>query len=122
MIKNITAGPGISIQNNYSTWPSFYNNSASTNNTLVGQIRYNGSSQCMEVYDGMTWLSMTSTYPTIELSPHVQAVVAWAQTKMAEEARIKELADKHPAVADALEAVNRAEEQLRIVTALVDNA
>jgi hypothetical protein len=40
--------------------------------------------------------------------------------KMAEEARIKELAAKHPTVADALEAVAKAEEQVRIVAALVD--
>lgn len=121
MIKSITAGTGIQIQNNYSTWPSFYNNSASSNNTLVGQVRYNGSNQNLEVYDGVAWLTMTGTYPTVELSPHVQAVVDWAQRKMAEETRIKELAAKHPTVADALEAVKRAEEQVQIVAALVDH-
>lgn len=119
MIKNITTGPGISVSQHYSNWPSFYNNSASNNNTLVGQMRYNGSAQCMEVYDGMTWLSIGTSYPTIELAPHVQAVVAWAQTKMAEESRLKALAEKHPAVADALAAVTHAEEQLAIVAVLV---
>lgn len=120
MIKNITPGSGISIQNNYGTWPSFYNTVQSTGNSLVGQLRYNGSSQNLEVYDGNSWIMMNSAYPTIELSPHVQAVVAWAQVKMAEETRIKELAAKHPAVADALEALKKAEEQVQIVTALVD--
>lgn len=120
MIKNITPGSGININNNYSTWPSFYNTVNSTGNSLVGQLRYNGSNQSLEVYDGNTWLTMTSGYPTVELAPHVQAVVAWAQTKMAEESRIRELAAKHPAVADALEALKRAEEQVQIVTALVD--
>ena len=119
MIKNITAGPGLTVQNNYSNWPSFYNNSASANNTLVGQVRYNGSAQCMEVYDGMTWLTMTSASPTVDLAPHVQAAVDWARIKMAEESRLKELAAKHPAVADALEALKRAEEQVQIVAALV---
>lgn len=120
MIKNLTPGSGISINNNYSTWPSFYNTVQSTGNGLVGQIRYNGSSQNLEVYDGNSWIMMNSAYPTIELSPHVQAVVAWAQTKMAEESRMRELAAKHPSVADALEALKRAEEQVKIVTALVD--
>lgn len=119
MIKNINTGPGLTINNNYSSWPSFYNNSASSNNTLVGQIRYNGSIQQMEVYDGVAWLPMTSAYPTIELAPHVQAAVDWVRIKMAEESRLNELAAKHPAVADALEAVKRAEEQLQIVSALV---
>lgn len=119
MIKSITAGSGISVQNAHTNWPTFYNNSTSSNNTLVGQVRYNGAGQYLEVYDGMNWLTMGSGYPTIELSPHVQAVVNWAQIKMAEESRLKELAAKHPTVADALEAVRRAEEQVQIVAALV---
>ena len=120
MIKNITPGSGITINNNHSTWPSFYNTVNSTGNSLIGQLRYNGTSQNLEVYDGNTWLAMTSGYPTIDLAPHVQAVVTWAQTKMAEESRIRELAAKHPAVADAVEALKKAEEQVKIVTALVD--
>ena len=120
MIKGLNTGTGLTVNNGYTSWPNFYNNSASNGNTLVGQMRYNESAQCIEVYDGMTWLSMGSSYPTIELAPHVQAVVTWAQTKMAEESRLKALAAKHPTVADALEAVKRAEEQVQIVAALVE--
>lgn len=120
MIKNITPGPGLSINNSHSAWPSFYNTVSSTGNSLVGQLRYNGSSQNLEVYDGNSWLMMNSAYPTIELAPHVQAVVNWAQIKMAEESRLKALAAKHPSVEDALKAVAKAEEQVRIVAALVD--
>lgn len=121
MIKGITAGPGLQINNGYTSWPAFYNNSSSSNNTLVGQVRYNGSSQNMEVYDGVTWLTMAASYPTVELGGEVQSILNWARMKMAEEARIKELAAKHPSVADALEAVKQAEEQVKIVAALVDN-
>ena len=120
MIKGINTGTGLTVNNGYTSWPNFYNNSASNGNTLVGQMRYNGSAQCIEVYDGMTWLSMGSAYPTVDLAPHVQAVVSWAQTKMAEESRLRELAAKHPTVADALAAVKRAEEQVQIVAALVE--
>ena len=120
MIKNIVAGPGLNINNNHSGWPSFYSSVSGTGNSLVGQLRYNGSSQNMEVYDGNLWITMAGSWPTIELNGEVQSVVNWAQDKMAEEAQIKELAAKHPAVADALEAVKKAQEQVRIVTALVD--
>lgn len=120
MIKNITPGPGLHVSGSYSTWPSFYNTVSGTGNGLLGQLRYNGSSQNLEVYDGMSWLTMTSSYPTIDLAPHVQAVVTWAQTKMAEETRLKALAEKHPSVADALAAFKKAEEQVKIVTALVE--
>ena len=73
MIKSINGSNGIVINNGYSTWPQFYNNNSS--NTLVGQLRYNGSSQNMEVYDGSTWLTMSSGYPTVELSSDVQMVL-----------------------------------------------
>ena len=119
MIKAINAGTGLQVDNGYTNWPSFYNNSASNNNTLVGQVRYNGSIQQMEVYDGMTWLSMSAAFPTVRLSPQVQAVVDWAQRKMAEESRLRDLAEQHPALADALDALHRAQEQVKIVEALV---
>lgn len=120
MIKNITTGTGLQVSNNYSSWPSFYNTVSGTGNSLLGQVRYNGSSQNLEVYDGTNWLTMTGSYPTIDLAPHVQAVITWAQIKMAEETRLKELAAKHPSVADAITAVDRAQEQVRIVAALVE--
>jgi hypothetical protein len=118
MIKNITAGPGITVNQSYSSWPSFYNTPASTGNSLVGQMRYNGSSQNMEVYDGNVWLAMSISYPTIELAPEVQSVLNWARIKMAEETRIRELASKNPTVADALAAFEKAQEQLDIVATL----
>lgn len=119
MIKSITSGTGINITNSYSSWPNFYN--SPSGNSLVGQMRYNGSNQCIEVYDGNNWLMMGTGHPTVELAPHVQAVVAWAQAKMAEEARFKELAAKHPIVADALEGLKKAYERVDVVTSLVDN-
>jgi hypothetical protein len=120
MIKNITQGTGINITNGHTSWPSFYNSPSS--NSLVGQMRYNGSSQNMEVYDGSSWLTMSPAYPTVELNGEVQAILAWARKKIVDEARVQELAAKHPTVADALEAVKQAEEQVRIVAALVDTA
>ena len=122
MIKGINAGSGIQVSGNYGSWPTFYNNVNSNGNTLIGQVRYNGSSQNLEVYDGNSWLIMNSMYPMVELSPEVQSIINWARMKMAEELRIKELAAKHPTVADALKAVEKAEEQVRVVAALVDNA
>ena len=118
MIKSINGSNGITISGGYTTWPQFYNNSSS--NPLVGQVKYNGSSQNFEVYDGSAWLTMSSGYPTVELSGDVQSVLNWARAKMMEEQRLAELAAKHPSVADALEAVKHAEEQVRIVAALAD--
>lgn len=119
MIKNINTGKGITVQNGYASWPNFYNNSTSSGNTLVGQVRYNGSSQNFEVYDGATWLNMSPANVMIELAPDVQAVVTWAQTKMAEELNWAQLALTSPTLKDALEALNQAQQQVRIIAALV---
>jgi hypothetical protein len=116
MIKGINAGGGLTVSNSYSSWPTFYNSNSS--NTLVGQVRYNGNNQVLEVYDGNSWLLMGASYPTVDLAPHVQAVVVWAQVKMAEEVRLEALAREHPTVADALATLRRAEEQVKIAAAL----
>jgi hypothetical protein len=101
-------------------WPSFYHTAATSNNTLVGQVRYNGSNQYLEVYDGTTWIPLNSTYPQISLDNNMLAVMAWAQNKMIEEQQLKDLAAKHPTVADALDAVKKAQEQLQMATILCE--
>jgi hypothetical protein len=113
MIRNITGGEGIHISGSIYNAPYI-----DTTRASAGLVRYVGGN--LEVYDGSSWLPLASSYPQIELDSVTQSVVRWAMQKMAEEARIKELAAKHPTVADALEAVVKAEEQVRIVAALVD--
>ena len=53
------------------------------------------------------------------LSQEAVMAIQWASVKLAEEERIRELAVTNPAVADAANALKTAEEQLRIVMALV---
>lgn len=119
MIKNIATGSGLQISNTYSNWPAFYNSPSSTGNTLIGQVRYNGSSQNMEVYDGVTWLTMTGTYPTIELTGDVQAVLHWARARMAEEAEWEKLAPGNATLQDAIDTLRKAQEQVKILAALI---
>lgn len=114
MIRNITAGYGIHIggSNGYST-PYIDSTRPS-----AGMVRYLNNN--LEIYDGNGWLTIQPSFPQVELSGHVQAIIQWAEKKMMEEARIAELAAKHPTVADALEAVKKAEEQVRVAAALCD--
>jgi hypothetical protein len=113
MIRSITSGYGVHISGNVYNSPYI-----DTNRPSAGLVRYVNSN--LEVYDGNTWLPLQSSYPQVELNGEVQSILFWAREKMAEEARIQELAAKHPTVADALAAVAKAEEQVRIVAALVD--
>lgn len=56
---------------------------------------------------------------SIGITNSAEAAIAWAMAKMVEEQRIQELAKTNATVADAANALKQAEEQLRMVVALV---
>ena len=85
----------------------------------VGNLRFNTSQQRLEVYDGMTWLELNMPHASVGLNGAAEEAIEWVQRQMAEEKRLEDLAKKHPAVADALTAVDKAKEQVKIVAALV---
>lgn len=113
MIRNITGGAGIHITGNVYNSPY-----VDMSRPSAGMVRYNGNN--IEVYDGASWLPMTSSYPQIELDNETRKIIQWAQNRMVEDERIKALAAKHPTVADALLALHRAEEQVKIVVSLAE--
>lgn len=97
MIKNITSSSTyVTIQNPYP--PNIYNNGMMN----VGQVRYNPSTQNMEVYDGNMW-QIISSGATVGLSYDADSAVRWALQKMKEEEDLKERMAKHPGLKDAYE-------------------
>lgn len=56
---------------------------------------------------------------TVRLSAEAELIFQWATIKMAEDLRITQLSLTNPTVADAAQALKTAEEQLRVVVALV---
>lgn len=117
MINSITGGQYIEVQGAYPT--SQYVN-MSSNNPATGQVRFNGTS--MEVYDGSMWTQIQMSYPSVSLNGVAVAALDWAQKKMADEARIKELAKTNITIADALARYELAQEQLKVVLTLTDEA
>ena len=111
MINNIMPGPGINIIGSGTGMPWI-----DMNRPSAGLIRFNNG---FEVYDGSNWIKMNGAYPTVELDLGAQAAIRWANEKIEAEKRLKELAETNPALQDALDAVKRAEEQVKIVAALV---
>jgi len=93
MIKHIVAGPGVSVTGSFST-PYISPGSQS-----AGMIRYNTSSQNTEVYDGNSWLTMSSN-PSISLSNDTMEVLDWARKKMQEEKQLEDLMNQHPGLRD----------------------
>lgn len=117
MIKGISAGPGLQVSGNSSSYPYISPGAQS-----AGMVRYNTSSQCLEVYDGLSWLLMSSSYPTVEFDSQTRQVIEWAHTKMQEEQRLLDLAKEHPTVADALATRQRADEAVKIAATLCNKS
>jgi hypothetical protein len=73
----------------------------------------------LETFDGTRWIQINSSYATVSLTATYQAAMNWVIDKMTEEQKMKALAEQHPAIADLVAAVDKAQEQLRMTAALV---
>lgn len=118
MIKSIAGGQGVVVSNSTSSWPYFQNYN---NNSVVGTIRYDGSTQNIQVYDGNIWHTLSNLFPMIELSPDIHELLQWTKAQRDRDFKIKELALKNTSVADAKKQLDMAKEQLDILVALSDN-
>jgi hypothetical protein len=114
MIQGIIPGTGLVTTGGSSMQPYISPGSQS-----AGILRYNTNLKNIEVYDGVSWLALSSSHTQISLDGPTQEAVQWVRRRMEQEKRLEELARQHPAVADAAAAVAQAQEQLDIVTALV---
>ena len=108
MIKGIAGGAFIDVSGGNTTFPYIPMNA---NNPIQGMVRVNN--QELQVFDGSSWVNISSSYPSVDLNSSAQAVIAWAMKKMAEEDALEKLAHAHPAVNAAYENMKRAAEQLK---------
>jgi len=93
MIQQLSAGYGIHINNGYFGGPYI-----DQNRYDAGRLRMIGNT--MEVYTGSSWCAVSNGATHVELHSDVVEVVMWAKQKMAEEARLQELIDRYPDIAD----------------------
>ena len=115
MIRNISGGAHIQVNNGTTSYPYI---SLNSNNPLQGMLRLNNSN--IEVYDGSMWIVLQSAYTTVELNGSANTAINWAMQKMSEEHRLNELAKMHPAVEDAVGHLREAEDRLKVVVALTE--
>jgi hypothetical protein len=87
-------------------------------NPMHGAVRVANGQQ--EIWNGTSWMVMHGDSVTINLTKHAEAIMQWADKKMAQEHRAEELAKSKPAVADALAAAKHAQEQLDIILLLTE--
>lgn len=90
------------------------------NGQAAGMVRFNTTNQHLEAYDGMTWIRIANNDQSIFLTEDAVDAIRWTREKINEEQRLKELANKHPGIADAMQQLQRASEQLEIMVQLVN--
>ena len=88
----------------------------------VGNLRFNTSQQRLEVYDGSSWQELNMPHASVGLNAEAEQAIDWVRRQMEQEHRLEALAKQHPAVADAVAALHRAQDQVRIIAAVVDTA
>jgi hypothetical protein len=115
MIKGITESGRYTIVSNGNA--STYVNSYSGQHG-VGNMRFNTSTQNMEVFDGNNWVMLGMGYASVGLTPDAESLLDWARNKRDEEMAWKSLAEKNQAVKIALEKVEEAKRQLDITAKL----
>jgi len=114
MIKNITAGPGLTMSGGTASYQYITPNA---NNPLTGMIRVNNSD--LQVFDGSMWQNLAASYPTtVGLDQDTQDLLQWARTQRQLEQNRATLVKNNPALQKAYEAVLRAEENFDLLATI----
>lgn len=119
MIKGInTSGRYINVQSGQpmSTYINSFGGAQG-----VGNVRYNTSSQSMEVFDGNNWQQIGMGYASIELTPDTESLLEWARLERTKQRIREEQVEKNPALKKAFEAIKKAEANFEILESIAGN-
>ena len=115
MIKGITSSSQYITVSGGNAMSSYFSPGAQG----AGQMRYNTTSNNIEVWDGVTWKELGTSYASIDLNYEAQELLRWAREaknkELARESRIKE----NPALRKAYEAIQRAEANFDILDKII---
>jgi hypothetical protein len=116
MIKGIMGGQGVVVNGGNTSLPYVAMNA---NNPIQGMIRVNG--QDLQVFDGSSWVHMSTSYATVELDPHTQSLLSWVEAQRTMSFKRMEAVQKNPALTRAFEAIARAEANFDILAKFVEH-
>jgi len=85
----------------------------------AGMMRFNGSTNNIEVYDGSAWITITSNHTTVELDSDTLSLLEWARKKKNEEMERDLLAVTNPAIKDLIKQIEEKEEQILVIQKLM---
>ena len=119
MIGNIySSSPSVIISGSTgSTYVNGYSGSQG-----VGNMRYNTSSQKMEVFDGTNWIMLNMGTASVGLSGEAEALLNWARVKRNEELELERLAEENPTIRDLVEQVKQKQDQIKMVQTLLKSS
>ena len=106
MIKGLQGSASVVVNGGNTSVPYVNQNNS---NPMQGMIRVWGTD--MQVFDGTAWISMSTSYATVGLTPTVEEVIDWGRRKMQEEKDMHDRMKRHPGLKSAWE-------QFRIMDAL----
>jgi hypothetical protein len=116
MIKGLMGTCGVTVSAGNTTVPYINQN---VSNPMQGMIRVWGSD--MQVFDGSSWMTMSTSYATVTLDQDILDIIQWARTQRTLEMNRKTLIENNPALQKAYEAVKRAEENFDILSKFVEH-
>lgn len=73
-----------------------------TTQAAAGTVRYNHNNNggCMEVYDGQNWVPIANGTVNVDLNENVKQTLMWAENRMHEDIKLKEMMERHPGLRD----------------------
>jgi len=113
MIKGLQGVTGITVSGGNTALPYVGPN---IQNPMTGMMRINGTE--IEVFNGSSWLLLSTSYATVGLDQDVLDLVQWARKRRDEESKWYALASSNEAVRIALEQLEQAKTRLELTAIL----
>lgn len=113
--------PYTTVSNGTPVMPYIQINQSVTRQQYAGDLRFNGSNNMIEVYDGNSWFQVHGGHAYVDLSSDVKDLLEWARKKKIEDDRLKDLASSNPTIKSLLEQIKQKEEQIKMVEILIQD-
>lgn len=114
MIKGLQGLYGVEVQAGNLSLPYV---SPNHNNPLQGVVRLNSTE--LQYFDGNAWMPLPSSYASVGLDGYTKELLQWCDAQRTMSFRRLDLAQKHPQLVPALEAIKRAEENFETLERIV---
>lgn len=87
----------------------------------LGNIRFNTVSQQLEIFDGLSWLTLNLPTPVIGLTAEAESLLDWVKEQKQKEDQLEKLVTDNEAVRNAYNNLQKAKEQLYLTMILSNN-